>query len=121
MARAVFYGWGLIGSVSGALSILRAPKNQIAGALVMGALSCLVMVAMLICFRFPLNGIVYFDIGSAAILGAILRPFLQFLHWFEKQSGQPRFVLASWLTISVLIGNFLVPVIGGVARKALEI
>lgn len=38
------------------------------------------------------------------------------LQWFERESRQPRFVLASWLAISVLIGNLLVPILGGVQR-----
>ena len=114
--EAVLYGWGIIGSVCGAMSMLTIPKNQVLAAVLMGVVSCLTMVATIGCFRFPFTSLVLFDIGTAAILGAILRPFLNLLQWFEKQSGQPRVLLASWLTISVLIGNFLVPVLGGVNR-----
>lgn len=113
---AVFYGWGLVGAFCGSMSLVKQPVNLIAGAILMGALSSLVMVATLCCFGEPLKGLVLFDVGSAAVIGAILRPFLHYLQWFEKQSSQPRVIMASWLAISVLIGNFLVPILGGVER-----
>ena len=113
---AVFYGWGIIGSICGSMSVLTFPKNQLLAALLMGIVSCLAMILTIASFRFPLTQLVFFDVGSAAILGAIIQPFLHYLQWFEKRSGQPRVLLACWLTISVLIGNFLVPIVGGVDR-----
>ena len=114
----VLYGWGIVGSVCGAMSVLTVPKNQILAALLMGLAGCLAMILTIACFPLPrpLEPLLLFDIGSAAILGAILRPFLSVLQWFERRSEQPRVILASWLTISVLIGNFLVPILAGVRR-----
>ncbi len=115
---AVLYGWGIVGSFCGAMSVLTVPKNQILAALLMGVVGCLAMIGTIACFplTLPLEPILLFDIGTAAIVGALLRPFLSFLQWFERRSGQPRVILASWLTISVLIGNFLVPILAGVRR-----
>ena len=113
---AVFYGWGIIGAICGSMSVLAVPKNQLLAAILMGTVSCLAMIVTVAAFRFPFTELVMFDVGSAALLGAMFQPFLHFLQWFEKRSGQPRVLLASWLTISVLIGNFLVPVLGGVDR-----
>jgi hypothetical protein len=115
---AVLYGWGIVGAFCGAISVMTVPKNQFLAALLMGAVGCLAMIGTIVCFplRFTLEPLLLFDVGSAAIIGALLRPFLSFVQWFERQSGQPRVLLASWLTISVLIGNFLVPVLAGVRR-----
>lgn len=115
---AVFYGWGIVGAFCGAMSVLTVPKNQILAALLMGGVGCIAMIGTIACFplTLPLEPLLLFDVGSAAILGTLLRPFLRFLQWFERRSGQPRVILASWLTMSVLIGNFLVPILAGVRR-----
>ena len=113
---AVVYGWGVIGSICGSASVLRVPKNQLLASMLLGAVSCLTMIMMISSFRFPLTGLVLFDVGSAAILGSMLHPLIRFLQWFEKRSEQPRLLLACWLTISVLTGNLLVPILGGVDR-----
>ena len=113
---AIVYGWGTIGAICGAMSVLAVPKNQLLAAILMGVVSCLTMIVTIAAFRFPFTQLVLFDVVSAAFLGVVLQPFLQFLQWFEMRSGQPRALLASWLTISVMIGNFLVPVLGGVER-----
>ena len=39
-----------------------------------------------------------------------------FLQYLERKTKQPRVVLAVWLTLVFLMGNFFVPVIGGVQR-----
>ncbi len=115
---AVLYGWGIVGAFCGAMSVLTVPKNQFLAAILMGIVGCLAMIGTIACFptSFPLEPLLLFDVASAAIVGALLRPFLSFLRWFELRSRQPRVILASWLTISVLIGNFLVPVLAGVKR-----
>lgn len=117
---AVLYGWGIVGSVCGAMSVMTVPKNQILAAVLMGSVGCLAMILTIACFQLarpmPIEPLLLFDIGTAAIVGTLLHPFLSILQWFEKQSGHPRVILASWLTISVLIGNFLVPVLAGVRR-----
>lgn len=115
---AVLYGWGIVGSVCGAMSVLKVPKNQFVAAILMGVVACLAMVGTIACFPLarPLEPLLLFDIGSAAIVGALLRSFLSLLQWLELRSGHPRVILASWLTISVLIGNFLVPILAGVRR-----
>jgi len=113
---AVFYGWGIIGAICGSMSVMTVPKNRLLASMLMGIVSCLAMIATIAAFRFPFTELILFDVGLSALLGAMFQPFLHFLQWFEKRSRQPRILLASWLTISVLIGNVLVPVLGGVER-----
>ncbi|MEN9648897.1 MAG: hypothetical protein RLZ17_938, partial [Actinomycetota bacterium] len=50
----------------------------------------------------------------------LLRPFIEILGWFERHSKAPRAVLAAWLSICVLVGNMLVPILAGVVKYQME-
>jgi hypothetical protein len=115
-AEAVFYGWGVVGAFSGGLSACEKPRAYWARTLFMGSVSGLAMYVMIKQLHGDLTGLLWFDVASAFVVGAILAPFIGFLNWFEKESRQPRILLAAWLTICVLIGNMLVPVLTGVSR-----
>lgn len=113
---AVGYGWGAVGAICGAAGGVRWPKNEWLGTIMSGLLAVLAMLASLIALRESITALVGFDVACAGAIGVIFRPFIRFLQWFETQSKQPRIVLASWLAVTILIGNFLVPIIGGVHR-----
>ena len=113
---AVFYGWAIIGAVAGALSAIPWPSNIWIGSTMIAFICSLLMVGSLVRFGYKIEGLVLFDVVCAFAVGTILRPFIQFLVWFQRHSKQPRIALASWLAISILVGNYLVPIVGGVQR-----
>jgi len=78
---AVFYGWGIIGAICGSMSVLAVPKNQLLAAILMGVASCLAMIVTVAGFRFPFTQIVMFDVGLAALLGAMFQPCFCDLHY----------------------------------------
>ena len=109
-------GWGLVGAACGVSVGLGVPRNMWLGivfAAILGLLSMLVVVA---CHRVRITELIAFDVGCAALVGALLRPFVDFLRWFESRSGNPRLVLAAWLAICVMVGNMLVPILAGTHR-----
>lgn len=114
--QAVAFGWGAVGAGCGALCGTRIPRSLWAGALASAGFGFLLMLACNVVLGQPISWLVQVDIVSAGLIGFILRPFIQFLQWFESRSRQPRVVLASWLTMCVVLGNFLVPILGGVQR-----
>lgn len=114
--EAIILGWGAVGACCGAICGLPFPKNLIAGTLVSGLIGAAIMILAMESASQAYNIHAIFDIASAGFVGMLLRPFVQFLVWFETRSKQPRIVLVSWLTLCVLFGNFLVPILGGVQR-----
>jgi hypothetical protein len=109
-------GWGLVGAAVGSCVGTNLPKNFLLGMITSAVLGWLAMAIVVLAMKQPLSGMIAFDTLVAALVGALLKPFTLLLQWFDRESRQPRFVLASWLAISVLIGNFLVPILGGVQR-----
>ncbi len=112
----VAIGWGTVGALCGGLCGLRIPKSAGWGTLISGLAGCLALVACLLALREQLAGLVLFDVACAAFVGTIFRPFCDFLQWFQLRSGQSRVVLAAWLSLCILLGNFLVPIVAGVER-----
>lgn len=109
-------GWGLVGALVGSCVGVELPRNWILATMVSAVLGWIAMMILVLSMQQSITGLIAFDTGVAGLLGALLKPFTLLLKWFERQSHQPRFVLASWLAICVLIGNFLVPILGGVQR-----
>lgn len=109
-------GWGLVGALVGSCVGVDLPRNSVVATLVGGILGWAAMAALVLSMGQPLTGLVAFDTVVAGFVGALLKPFTLILKWFERQSRQPRFVLVSWLAICVIIGNSLVPILGGVQR-----
>ncbi len=115
-SAAVGYGWGIVGALPGAINGIRFPKSLWLGSVLSAFLG---LCGFTWCMRWlgqPLDSSVAFDLACALVVAALLRPFIQFLQWFETQSRQPRIVLAAWLTLSIVIGNLLVPIVAGVQR-----
>ena len=109
-------GWGLVGALVGSCVGVELPRNWILATIVSALLGWIAMTILVLAMRQSITGLIAFDTCVAGFVGALLKPFTLLLKWFERQSNQPRFVLASWLAICVLIGNFLVPILGGVQR-----
>ncbi len=109
-------GWGLVGAACGAMIGLASPKNFLLGVLVSGTVGLVAMLVVVLCHQVKIDQLIAFDTGCSAVVGATLRPFGDFLKWFESKSKNPRVVLAAWLAICVMVGNMLVPVLAGIQR-----
>ncbi|MEM7560766.1 MAG: hypothetical protein AAF394_16715 [Planctomycetota bacterium] len=112
----VLMGWGAVGALCGAQAGVGWPIRWWLAIPVSAILGLVGMLLTLVCLSEPFTGLVQFDLGTAAVVGAIVYPFLQFLQDLEHESKQPRVVLTAWLTLVFLLGNYLVPIIGGVQR-----
>lgn len=113
---AVGYGWGIAGAACGAINGVRFPQTLWLGTLFSGAVGLSGLAGCIRWLGQPLDNSVAFDLACALVLAAMLRPFIQYLQWFELQSRQPRYVLAAWLTLAIVVGNLLVPILAGVQR-----
>jgi hypothetical protein len=58
----------------------------------------------------------WFDISAATVIGALLGPLSKTAVLFDAKNQNLRIVLVGCLVVSVLIGNWLVPILGGVNR-----
>ncbi|MEM7473423.1 MAG: hypothetical protein AAF483_00380 [Planctomycetota bacterium] len=114
--EAVAYGWGSVGAMCGALAGIRIPKSLYFAVPVSGFVAVVMMLGTVLVLRSPITDIIQFDIVTSGIVGLLLYPFVVFLQKLEQKSEQPRIVLAAWLTLVFLLGNFLVPIVGGVQR-----
>lgn len=112
----IAYGWGLVGSVVGSVLAVVRSRHWAWVTLLCSLLGWSAMVAVVVVMGQPLSGLIAFDTLVAGLVGAILNPFTALLEWFERESRQPRIVIASWLALSVLIGNSLVPILAGIQR-----
>jgi hypothetical protein len=110
---AIVYGWGFIGATTGGLAAIDFPRKVWQGALFSGAFAIGIMIVALKVYGVPIRDLVLFDVFCAGAIGAAVRPAVHWLKMYESQSKQSRLLIATWLTISVLIGNFLVPAFGG--------
>jgi len=111
---AIAYGWGAVGAACGALCGVRRPRAAWLGALLSGIVGICLMTACVLASGEPLEGYGQFDVLSAGVVGIMLRILVEIVHWFQARSGQPRHVIAAWLTLSVIVGNLLVPVMTGI-------
>jgi hypothetical protein len=97
----------------GAFCGARLTSSQIVGSVASAMLGGLSMVGLIVYYRQPFGLEVGLDIVGALAVGFALWFFVEFLRWFlaQDQPGRKRashFVLAAWLTICVLAGNWLV-------------
>ncbi len=114
--RTIDIGWGLVGAACGALAGAKVPRNLISGTLVSMVVGPIAMAAIIAAFHESYSNLIMLDVLSAGIVGGLLRPFVEILGWFERNRKAPRAVLAAWLSVSVLVGNMLVPILAGVQR-----
>ncbi len=112
----VLMGWGTVGALCGAQAGVGWPSRWWLAIPVSAILGLVGMLLTLVSLSEPFTGLVQFDLGTAAVVGTILYPFLRFLQGLERRLKQPRVVLTAWLTLVFLLGNELVPTIGGVQR-----
>jgi hypothetical protein len=114
--KGVFYGWGVVGSMWGAIFPSRKPKDWWKRCVLFAALGG---AGMLEC-NWVINRWVspegWFDISAAMFIGALLGPLSKTAVLFDAKNKNLRIVLVGCLVVSVLIGNWLVPILGGVNR-----
>ena len=109
-------GWGLVGAFVGGLEGVQLIPNRFWGTVASILSAMLAMVLVIAVMRESFSGLAQFDVLCAGVVGFLLRPFTTLLLWYERESKQPRLLLVAWLATSVLVGNFLVPILGGVQR-----
>lgn len=105
-------GWGLVGAVCGAYCGAQLMLRPVLSSLTSGLLGAVAMAAVLMYSRESMDVERWLDLIGAAVVGTALWHFIKFLRWFLVASGQPRAVLAAWITLSVLVGNWLVKLNG---------
>ena len=106
------YGWGMVAAVSGSFASVSQTQRVFIAAIVNSVLSSAAMAAMMAALREPLGIESSLDLAGAAGVGFAVTYFVRFLQWFTSETRQPWLVVAAWLTISVLIGNWLVNLSG---------
>jgi hypothetical protein len=112
----LFYGWGLVGAVCGGISVLPRPRRWWTSSILMALAS---VIAMSICvgwFGDEVGILIGFDLIAAACVGAALAPFLMMLKLFEARTKQSKIVMAAWLVLSVILGNYLITLLSNVGR-----
>lgn len=118
--EAVMLGWSAVGAgcgaVAGAYYGRNSTRSVMIGTLGSGLLGLVLMLSTLWVAGQPWTGLLAFDVACAAVVGWLVWPFIQFLRFFQQRAGLPLSLVAAWLTITVLLGNLLVPVLAGVAR-----
>ncbi len=112
----VGYGWAMVGAICGGMAGTRLPSHIWLGTALSAAAASLAIMFTVASLGYPWDGSIAFDVGCAAVVGGLLRPFIEFLMRLDAASQQPKVVLTAWLTISILIGNWLVPILAGVQR-----
>lgn len=105
-------GWCLVGAVCGGYAAARLVQHRIWGSLLNGLLGGLSMLAVFRYFGESMDMERWLDLGGSIAVGIALWHFIEFLRWFQVSSGQTHVVVAAWLTLSVLIGNWAVRLYG---------
>ena len=101
-------GWGLVGAVCGGFCAAKLVRSRLVGSVVSGMLGAVSMAVVLWYYSQAMEMELWLDFFGAAIVGCMLWYFIEFMQWFLASSRQPRGVMAAWLTLSVLAGNWLV-------------
>ncbi len=114
--EAVVLAWSGVGATCGAVAAVGWPMKWVLGILCSAFLGLGSFVVGLLSLGEQIVGLIWFDVACAGFVGGLLRPVIVFLDKFLQQSKQPRLVMAAWLCMCILVGNFLVPIIGGVER-----
>lgn len=106
---AFHFAWASVGAaagcVSGAAAASRMKTRIIGASLAAGA------VMLSFSAAFPGHVDMVFDLISAPLIGGLVGVLVQIILWVESNSNSPRYVTASWLLLSVIGGNLLVPVV----------
>lgn len=115
-SEAVVYAWGIVGAVCGAIGGAKFPNSVGRRCVVMCVMAVGCMSLSLFVLGQEIKGLIWFDVGCAALIGCVLCVGIMSLQKFESESGQSRFAMATWLSGCILLGNVLVPIIGQVQR-----
>lgn len=113
---AVVLGWCFVAAICGAMAGVQLPPSLWLGSFTSALLAASILMSAVVLAEEPLAGLVWFDVACAGLIGFLLRPFVQFLAWFERHSQQRRVLLVSWLVLAVVAGNAFVPLLAGVQR-----
>jgi len=99
--------WAAVGAVSGAaigsVASGRPIRTMIAG----GVAGGIVLGGYALVPFWPRGQLMYFDVISAVVAGAMFGALVEVFFWLEARSTLPRYVSATVLMLSVCVGNFL--------------
>ncbi len=112
----VTLAWGIVGATCGALCGVQLPARIVWRVITTCIVASLAMLGTLRLLDQTIEGVVWFDVACAAPIGIVLCLGIAFLQKFEADSRHSRYAMAAWLSGCVLLGNVLVPIIGGVQR-----
>jgi hypothetical protein len=112
----VFYGWGVVGSIWGAIFPNRKPKHWLPRLLLFSAIGGAGMLESNLVINRFVSSEGWFDVGAAMLIGSVLGPMSKAANIFLNEGKNLKLVLVGCLVASVLIGNWLVPILGGVNR-----
>lgn len=112
----VFYGWGVVGAIWGSFFPSRKPKSWWKRSFWFAAIGGAGMLESNIVINRFVSPEGWFDISAAMFIGALLGPLSKTAVLFEVKNKYFKIVLMGCLVTSVLIGNWLVPILGGVTR-----
>lgn len=105
-------GWGMVGAVCGGFVGARPVGHRVWGSLISAGLGGVAMLAVLAYYREPIAMEQWLDLVGAVVVGFTLWHFVDFMRGFLARSGQSHLVMAAWLTLSVLAGNWAVSYFG---------
>ncbi|HBE68787.1 MAG TPA: hypothetical protein DDW52_11630 [Planctomycetaceae bacterium] len=112
----VVYAWSAVGASCGALSGIEWPKNFPLRCATSGIVAGCVMVAALKLLKEDIRELIWFDVLCAVPIGIVLCVAIYGLKQFLAASRHPPLIMAAWMCGLILLGNLLVPIIGGVQR-----
>jgi len=112
----VLYGWGFVGAIWGALFPNKKPQLLLIRSVMMAAIGG----AGMLCSCLTVNRMVlqedWFDIFVASFIGFSLGPVSRTAIILEGRGKGLKIALVVCLVFSVLVGNWLVPIMGGGTR-----
>ena len=104
---AFHFAWSAVGAMAGVVAAA-IPAGRLVARMIAACLGG--SAAMFIYFAFFSQRIgLEFDLVAAAIVSALVGLLVEIIMWVECRSQIPRYVTASWLLCSVIIGNLMVP------------
>ncbi len=99
--------WAAVGAASGAAIGCVASGRPIRTMIVGGATGGVVLGVYALVPHWPSGQLIFFDVISALVAGALFGALVEVFFWLEARSTLPRYVSATVLMLSVCVGNFL--------------
>lgn len=113
---AIVYAWAVLAAVAGAVSGVIFPRKLWLTMTGMSFFGAGVMTLFLKIYGVPMTDLVKFDVYCAVGIGAAIPAAVFAIMFSESKYPCSRWIMAAWLSMSVMVGNMLVPVLGGVQR-----